>query len=107
MAVLGPVIHQQNNPRHRQTFYEAIEKRLRLAVDPMQILKDDQQGLPLALTDEHPLYRLEGRTTSLLRVHPEVSFRRVYHLFELRPWRRRMNLVGQRPEQGKDRRNRV
>src|SRR5215467_6452354 len=105
MAVLGPVIDQQNNPRQRQTFYEAIEKRLGFAVDPMQVLKDDQQGLPLALADEHPLDRLEGITTPLLGVHPAVSFRRVYHLFELRPWRRRMNLVGQRPEQGKDRRD--
>src|SRR5215468_2713209 len=104
MTVLGSVIDQQNNTHHRQTFYEAIEKRLGFAVDPMQVLKNDQQGLPLALTDEHPLYRIQGVTTPLLRVHPEVSFRRVNKLFELRPWRRRMNFVAQRPEQGKDRR---
>src|SRR5262245_3508365 len=98
MTVLEPVIDQQNNPRQRQTFYEAIEKRLGFAVDPMEVLKDDQQGLPLALTDEHPLYRIEGITTPLLGVHTEVSFRLVDQLSKLRPSRRRMKFVCQRSE---------
>src|SRR5215470_8744748 len=107
MTVFGSVIDQQKNPRHRQTFYEAIEKRLRLAVDPMQVLKNNQQGLALTLTDEHPLYRVKSKMTPLLGVHPQVSFRRINNLFELRQRRRRMNFGAQRPEQRKDRRDRI
>ena len=41
MTVLGPVIDQQKNTCQRETFYEAIEKCLRFAVDPMQVLKNE------------------------------------------------------------------
>src|SRR5215472_18473016 len=99
MAVLRAVIDQQKNMRHRETFNQAIEKGLGFGVDPMQVSKDDDQRLPLSLTDEHPLYRVQSKTTSLLRVHRHVSFRRIDHILGLCQSCGQMNVLGQYPEQ--------
>src|SRR5262249_55413602 len=99
MTVFGPVIDEQKNTCQRKTFYQAIEKCLSFAVDPMQVLKNQYSWLPLALTDEHPLYRLEGVSTPLLWLHRKVSFHLVGNVFGLHACCRRMNFVRQRAQE--------
>ncbi len=48
VAVAGPIVDQQKNPPEWQTFDQAVEKRLGLTIDPMQILKPQKQRLTLA-----------------------------------------------------------
>src|SRR5216684_1828773 len=43
MRVLGPIVHQQQDLRVRDRLREEIEERLRLIVDPVQILEDHNQ----------------------------------------------------------------
>src|SRR5262245_59494137 len=45
VAVLGPVADQDEQRRRGQALDEAIEERLRLGVDPVQILEDDEERL--------------------------------------------------------------
>ena len=100
MTVLGPVIDKQKNTRHRETFYQAIEKCLRFAVDPMQVLKDNQQRLPLSSHGSAPA--LPRRRVRRRRCWGSIArYRSVAldNVFEFRQCRRRMNFVGQRPKQ--------
>ena len=40
MLVLGPIGYQQQDARRPQALDQAVEQRLRLAVDPVQVLED-------------------------------------------------------------------
>ena len=71
VLILGPIVDQQQETGRRQALDEAVEQRLRLGVDPVQVLKDQQQGLRLALAQQHPLERFQRALTSLRRVELE------------------------------------
>ena len=58
MPVLGPVVDQQEKPGCGETLNEAVEKRLRLGVDPVQVFEHKKQGLHLALAQEEALDRV-------------------------------------------------
>src|SRR5262249_37032236 len=45
MAVLRAVIDEQQEGRGGDTLAQGIEEALRLSVDPVQVLKDENQGL--------------------------------------------------------------
>jgi hypothetical protein len=45
VLVLRAIVHEQEHARRSKAVDQAIEQRLRLAVDPVQILEDQQQGL--------------------------------------------------------------
>ena len=68
MAVLKPVIDQQKNTRRRQALYKAIEKGLRFAVDPMQVLNHQQDRLLLALAEKQLFECCQGPLTTLGRI---------------------------------------
>ena len=68
MLVLGPVVDQQEEPRGRQALDQAVEQRLGLGVDPVQVLEDQQQRLHLALAQQQALDRVEGALAALRRV---------------------------------------
>ena len=53
VLVLGPVVdHEQEQARRRQALDQAVEQRLRLAVDPVQVLEDHQERLLPALPQQ-------------------------------------------------------
>ena len=45
VLVLGPVVHEQQQARRAQALDQAVEQRLRLAVDPVQVLEDQEERL--------------------------------------------------------------
>ena len=51
MPVLGPVGDQQEEPSRGQALDQAVEEGLRLGIDPVQVLEDDEDGLILALPE--------------------------------------------------------
>ena len=55
VAVLRAVVDQQQDAGGRQALDQAVEQRLGLGVDPVQILEDQQQRLLLALAQQQPL----------------------------------------------------
>ena len=68
MLVLGAVVDQEQEPGRRQALDQAVEQRLRLGVDPVQVLEDQQQRLHLALAQQQALERVEGALAALRRV---------------------------------------
>src|SRR5215510_11627961 len=68
MAVLWAVIDQQQHSGGGHTLAERYEKRLGLTVQPVQILKDENQGLIETLADKQALERLKGAPPSYLGV---------------------------------------
>ena len=69
VAVLGAVVHEQQDLGGGDTLAEDVEKPLRLAVNPMEVLKDQDQRLVETLAEEQSLERLEGAAAANLRVH--------------------------------------
>ena len=45
VLVLGTVVHEQQQPRRAQALDQAVEQGLCLAVDPMEVLEDQEEGL--------------------------------------------------------------
>ena len=45
MLILGAVVDQQQNPHGRKRLDQQAEQRLRLSVNPVQVLKNDDQRL--------------------------------------------------------------
>ena len=74
VLVLGAVIDQEQEPRRRQALDQAIEQRLRLGIDPVQILKDQQQRLHLAFPDQQALERVQGAPAALRRVERQEGW---------------------------------
>ena len=68
MLVLGAIIDQQEDPRGRQALDQAVQQRLRLGIDPVQILEDQHQWLHLAFAQQHPLEGVERALAALRRV---------------------------------------
>jgi hypothetical protein len=60
VPVLGAVVDEQQEPRRRETLDQAVERGLRLRVDPVEILDDHQERLGLALPQEELLQRVDG-----------------------------------------------
>ena len=67
-AILRAVVDEQQEARRGQAVDQAIEQRLGLGVDPVQVLEDQQQRLHLALAQQQPLDRVERLLAPLGRV---------------------------------------
>ena len=65
MLVLRAVVDQEEDASRGQALHQAIEERLGLGVDPVQVLEHQQEGLSLALAQEHPLEGIEGALAAL------------------------------------------
>src|SRR5262245_16208347 len=50
-----------------EALHQDVEQRLRLGVDPVEILEDDKQGLDLALSKEKAFDPVEGPLAALWR----------------------------------------
>src|SRR5215510_16397945 len=68
VPVLGAVIHQEQEPSGRKTLDETIEERLRLRVDPVEVLEHEREGLHATLPEHEALARLERSLAALGRV---------------------------------------
>ena len=55
MLVLRPVIDEEEKSRGRQALRQAVQKRLRFGVDPVEVLEDHAEGLQLALAEQEAL----------------------------------------------------
>jgi hypothetical protein len=49
VCVFRAIVHQQDDARAREALHQTVEERLRLAIDPVQVLEDQEQRLHLAL----------------------------------------------------------
>ncbi len=58
MLVLGPVVDEEQDARRRQALNEAVEQRLGLGVDPVEILEEHEERLDLAFSEEQSFDRL-------------------------------------------------
>ena len=65
MLVLGPVVDQQEDPGCGQALDQAVEQGLRLGIDPVQVLEDHEERLPLALPEQEVLDGIEGALPAL------------------------------------------
>ncbi len=68
MPVLGPVVDEEEQRRRGQALDEAIEERLGLRVDPVEILDDQQEWLRLRLAQDEALDRIQYPLPALRRV---------------------------------------
>ena len=68
MLVLGAVVDQQEQAGGGQALHQAIEERLGLRVNPVQVLEDQQEGLHLALPQEQTLEGVQGALAALRRI---------------------------------------
>ena len=68
VLVLGPVIDEEQEAGGGQALDEAVEQRLGLGVDPVEILEDHEDRLDLAFSKEQSLDRLQGALPALGRV---------------------------------------
>src|SRR6185295_17137619 len=66
--VLRSVVHEEHQPRRREALDHAVEERLRLVVDPMEVFEDDEDRLILGLPQEKPFERIECALPTLGRV---------------------------------------
>src|SRR5215471_13329761 len=74
MTITGSIIDEEQNSSHRQTFDQTIEESLRFIVNPMEVLKNDEQRLLETFTDQHSLERVESIPPLLLEIHIVKSF---------------------------------
>ena len=70
MLVLRPVVHQEQQPGGGQALHQAVQERLGLGVDPVQVLEHQQERLDLALAQEQPLDPVERLLAALRGVQP-------------------------------------
>src|SRR5262245_29418218 len=77
MPVLRAVIDQQQHSGSGNTLAEQREKRLGLAVQPVQILKDEDEGLIETLADKQALECVEGAPPPHLGIFHHLRHRRV------------------------------
>ena len=65
VLILRAVVDQEEHPGGRQALNEQIEHGLRLAIDPVQIFEDQQQGLYLTFAQQDALQRLQSAAPPL------------------------------------------
>src|SRR5262245_48258807 len=67
MLVLRPVVHEQEQPGGTETLDQAVQQRLSLAVDPVEVLEDHHERLLAGLPEEQTLHAVESLPPPLLR----------------------------------------
>ena len=68
MPILRAVVDEQQDATGRHALDQAVEQRLGLAVDPVQILEDQGERLPLAFTHEQRLEAVQSAPAPLGRI---------------------------------------
>ena len=70
VLVFGAVVDEQQQPGRRQALDEAIEQRLGLGVDPVQVLDEQQERLDLALPEQQALHGVQRPLPALRGIEP-------------------------------------
>ena len=70
VLVLGPVVHEQEEPRGGQAIDHDVQQGLGLAVDPVEVLDDHEERLNLALAQEEALDRVQRALAPLGGIEP-------------------------------------
>ena len=84
VLVFGPVAHQDERAGEREAVHQAVEERLALRIEPVQVLEDRDHRLHLALAQDQALHRVEHPLTALRQVG-SLPFRVVHrHVQQLR-----------------------
>ena len=65
MLVLRPVREQEQHMSGRQAVDEAVQQRLRLGIDPVRVLEDEEQRPPATLPEQEALDAIEGSLAPL------------------------------------------
>jgi len=73
VLVLRAVVDEQQHPDRPEAVHQAVQQRLGLAVDPVEVFDDKQQRLHLALPEQKSLDGLEGALAPLGRVEGPPS----------------------------------
>ena len=68
VLILGAVVDQEAERRRPEALDQAVEQRLRLGVDPVEIFDHEEQGLDLSLAEPEPLDRVERALAALRRI---------------------------------------
>ena len=68
VLVLGAVVDQEEQAGSGQALHQAIEERLSLGIDPMEVLEHQHQGLHLALPQEQAFEGVQGALAALRRI---------------------------------------
>ena len=68
MAVLGPIVHQQQDARRADAVGQQVQECLRLAIDPVQVFEDHYQRLVDTLAQQDALDRLQRASLAGLRL---------------------------------------
>ena len=68
VLILGAIVDQKAEPGRRETLDEAVKERLRLGIDPVEILHHEQYGLDPRLVEPESLDRIQRPLPPPLRV---------------------------------------
>ena len=68
VLVVWTVVDEKQDARSRQPLDQAVEQRLGLRVDPVQILEDHEQRLDLTFPQQQPFHGLQGPPPALSRI---------------------------------------
>ena len=71
VLILGAVVDQEQQAGRGQALDQTVEQGLRLGIDPVQILANQEQPLLLALAEEHPFEGVERALASLWGIELE------------------------------------
>ena len=96
VLIFRPVVDQEQQAGRGQTLDQAVEQRLRLRIDPMQIFEDQQHRLHLAFAQQHTLERGEGALAPLRWI--ELQERTVVRQGVQEPQQRRTRVLERRVE---------
>jgi len=69
VLVLGAIVDQQQDGCRRHTLTQQLQPGLGLAIEPVQIFDQQQQGLVQAFAQQHPGDRLEGAAAAQRGIH--------------------------------------
>ena len=69
MPILWPVVDKQQKSCTGHALTQGVQQSLRLAIDPVQVFKDEDQRLVETLPQEELLERVKRPSAPNLRVH--------------------------------------
>src|SRR5215471_6953284 len=82
VLVCGTVDDEEEEAGGGETHHEAVEERLRLRIDPLEVLEQEKQRTGRALSKHEPPHAFEGTLAALLRVERLPGFVRDRHIEE-------------------------
>jgi hypothetical protein len=68
VPVLGTVADDEQDARGREALDQAVEQRLALGINPLEIPEEQEEWLDLTLPEEEPLDSVQGPLPALRRV---------------------------------------